>query len=535
MRRSYADRDGGDSYGGRGGGYGHDREGDSGRNDMDDPPHSRLFIIGGKTAGEGELRDAFSQYGTVERVDIRKDKGISYVKFSKTSEAADALEALNGKTIGCDPRPLKIVIATSRAQQNQNKGDITAFRLYLIIPKTLTESELREQFEEFGPLEYVSIVKDKTTNTSRGFGYVKYFQFSHAARAFEGCDQSYRPKFADPRPTVDDRRGPGGGGGGYGGVGGGGDKGFVANGNGYSGGRGVVANNSGPPLDFNTNVHNPTNTNRLCIMVNPILTQDKLWKLFDVVPGLQHCELHTRDATGEKIYGSVVYDTPKAAAYAMEKLHGFDYPLGSKIMIKFEDNSYGSGNYAANASMPPDIKNLVTTIQHATQMLQASGYAAPVEGLGGGMGGMGTMGMGGMGGGMSGMGGGGMASHNHSMQQQESSSVEPSMCSDWLASNLPQGPVSLAATGSPCEMRLFFVCKESRESPPPHIIKDLFSRFGNLIDAYYMKGKNFGYAKFACKESATSAMKVLNEQTIMGSFLKVVEAEENIAKRPRMD
>merc|ERR1719167_461209 len=151
---------------------------------------------------------------------------------------------------------------------------------------------------------------------------------------------------------------------------------------------------------------------------------------------------------------------------------------------------------------------------------------------------MGAMGMGAMGGGMTGMGGSGgsmgASHHNHSMQQhQESSSVEPSMCSDWLASNLPQGPVSLATTGSPCEMRLFFVCKESREPPPVHIIKDLFSRFGNLIDAYYMKGKNFGYAKHACKESATSAMKVLNEQTIMGSFLKVVEAEENIAKRPR--
>ena len=35
---------------------------------------------------------------------------------------------------------------------------------------------------------------------------MKYFQFSHAARAFEGCDQTYRPKFADPRPSLEDRR-----------------------------------------------------------------------------------------------------------------------------------------------------------------------------------------------------------------------------------------------------------------------------------------------------------------------------------------
>jgi len=462
---------------------------------MDEPPNSRLFIIGGKTLTEVEFREAFSPHGRVERVDVKRDKGISYIKFSKTSEAADALEALNGKTIGTDPRPLKIVIASSRGQQGANKGDVTALRLYLIVPRTLTEAQLRQEFETFGPLEYVSIVKDKVTNESRGFGYVKYFQFSHAARAFEGCDQSYRPKFADPRPSLEDRRTFGGS--------------AASSEYGYGGGRG--GGGGGAPLSFNTSMTNPNNSNRLTIMVNPILTQDKLWKLFDVVPGLQHCEIHSSDPTGERAYGTVMYETPKAAAYALEKLHGFDYPLGSRVMIKFEDDPYSGagalGGMAATANMPSDVKSLVSTIQHATQMLAQSGYVAPDA----------------------------MSTVGKMMGNMSESMLDPSMMSSYLASALPPGPVPMASLGTPCAERLFFVCKESREVPPPHIVKDLFSRFGNLIEAYLMKGKNCGYAKYATKESAQTAIRVLNEQTVMGCFLKVMVAEESSNKRPRTD
>jgi len=37
--------------------------------------------------------------------------GIAYVKFSKTSEAAAAMEALDGKHVGNGPRPIKVLIA----------------------------------------------------------------------------------------------------------------------------------------------------------------------------------------------------------------------------------------------------------------------------------------------------------------------------------------------------------------------------------------------------------------------------------------
>ena len=53
-----------------------------------------------------------------------------------------------------------------------------------------------------------------------------------------------------------------------------------------------------------------------------------------------------------------------------------------------------------------------------------------------------------------------------------------------------------------------------------------------------LKGKKCGYVKYASKESAQQAIETLNEQTLCGSFLKVMIAEDSYAeknKRARVD
>jgi len=468
----------------------------------DNPPHSRLFVIGGKTLSEQDFKEAFEPFGNVEYVSVKRDKGISYVKFSKTSEAAECMEEMNGKSIGEDPRPLKIVIASSRSAGGNSREDVQPLRLFLKIPKSYDEQKLREQFEDYGPLEYVSIVKDKQTNENRGLGYVKYFRFSHAAKAMEECDSNFKPKFAEPRPSNhlggNDHRD---------------DSGYQ--------GRGPRSGMSGGGPQFDTYMDNPSNTRKLTIMANPVLSQEKLWKLFDVVPGLEFVELNQQlDPSGERALGTVVYNSPKSAAFAIEKLHGFDYPLGSRIMIKFDDspmefNSGGRGGLGGNShnmnmsgymdgntsdggnnnNMPNDIKNLVNTIQHATQKLQSIGYSCPTN----------------------------MSSGSFKVIE---SALDPSMCS----ATLPE-PKPLAPSGSPGAKRLFFVCKDFGECPPPHIITDVFSRFGNLIEAYVMRNKNCGYAKYADENSADRAINTLHEANLMGGYLKVMVADESGATK----
>lgn len=86
---------------------------DSNKTNENLPPNSRLFIVCGKTVTEQEFRDTFETFGSVENVAIHKDrkgdsKGIAYIKYSKTSEAAQAVEEMNGRCLGDHPRPLKV-------------------------------------------------------------------------------------------------------------------------------------------------------------------------------------------------------------------------------------------------------------------------------------------------------------------------------------------------------------------------------------------------------------------------------------------
>ena len=73
---------------------------------------------------EDDFYTHFGSFGEIERVDVKLNKGITYVKFAKTSEAANALEEMNGKSIGDDPRPLKFVIASRACAVEMSEMDV---------------------------------------------------------------------------------------------------------------------------------------------------------------------------------------------------------------------------------------------------------------------------------------------------------------------------------------------------------------------------------------------------------------------------
>lgn len=194
------------------------------------------------------------------------------------------MEEMNGRCIGNHPRPLKVLIAHSREQgsRRDSNEEERLLRLFVVVPKSMSDSELRDHFAQFGDIDYVSIVKDKNTKESKGFAYVKYHRVSHTAKAFESCERAFKPVFADPRPPKPSQHADSsqsnigsassttsnfdvfpyesqttsGAGDGRGGGGGGGGDGF----------------------------------SRLCIVASSSVNQDQLWKLFDIIPGLDYCE-----------------------------------------------------------------------------------------------------------------------------------------------------------------------------------------------------------------------------------------------------
>ncbi|XP_077472121.1 cold-inducible RNA-binding protein-like isoform X3 [Stigmatopora argus] len=73
----------------------------------------KLFVGGlNFTTTEDSLAMAFGKYGTIEKVDVIKDKetgrsrGFGFVKYENVEDAKDALEAMNGKTL--DGRSIRV-------------------------------------------------------------------------------------------------------------------------------------------------------------------------------------------------------------------------------------------------------------------------------------------------------------------------------------------------------------------------------------------------------------------------------------------
>lgn len=105
------------------------------------------------------------------------------------------------------------------------------------LPYQTTDTELQDLFSQYGQIQRVSIIQDRETGRSRGFGFVEMANDTEGRAAIEalnGADFGGRALTVnEARPR--EARGPGGGGGGggrggYGGGGGGG-------GGGYSRGR----------------------------------------------------------------------------------------------------------------------------------------------------------------------------------------------------------------------------------------------------------------------------------------------------------
>lgn len=81
---------------------------------LDNPPNSRLFLVTSRSVSDDVIREKFSVFGEVQGVWVVKDKqtkeskGISYVKFAKSSEACTAMEDMHGKCLLDGTKPIKV-------------------------------------------------------------------------------------------------------------------------------------------------------------------------------------------------------------------------------------------------------------------------------------------------------------------------------------------------------------------------------------------------------------------------------------------
>jgi len=86
------------------------------------------------------------------------------------------------------------------------------------LSRDVTEEDLRQTFEAFGKVESVTIIKDKFSGESRGFGFVEMPAQAEAQSSITGLNGKElkgRPlKVNEARPRPEGRRGEGRRGGG---------------------------------------------------------------------------------------------------------------------------------------------------------------------------------------------------------------------------------------------------------------------------------------------------------------------------------
>lgn len=58
------------------------------------------------------------------------------------------------------------------------------------LPFSATEDEMREKFEEFGPVMSINLITDRETGRPRGFGFVEMEDSEQADAAIAALDQT---------------------------------------------------------------------------------------------------------------------------------------------------------------------------------------------------------------------------------------------------------------------------------------------------------------------------------------------------------
>lgn len=455
----------------------------------DDPVYSRLFVVYDRKLTKDDLEKAFSSFGHIENIKIPRDlnnepKGVAYIKFSKTSEAANAMEAMHLQRLPKSHRPLRVVVAANRSEVERSDNDEEKYkRLFLHIPRTMTENELEEIFAKYGRLRAVSIQRDHNSGESKGFGYVSYGKFSEAALAFEECERQYRPVFAKPKQERRPKTS------------------FESN-------IGMLASTSRSQtslismMGYQSHVqYGFTKVNFMCC---PHIGPWQIERLFDLIPGMTDCQFYvnTRRNCGN---GTVSYTNPTSAAYAVEKLNEFEYPPGMPIFVKFDDSNFeAEGNHYNN--IPGAVSKLRNEIKHFTKsgapdladLAEAIAEASKIIKLATG--------------------------------DVTEAKIPDSNDLNYCSVNLPP-PKPLADIDSDVIKRCFLVCKPA--PPPLTVLRDIFCRFGDLINVYTLPNKTVGFARYASANAADEAIRVLHGAEVCGVRMKVMEAEAEAPPKKR--
>ncbi|XP_062974372.1 RNA-binding protein 45-like [Elgaria multicarinata webbii] len=471
------------------------------------PPNSHLSVLLGWAASPEEIRERFAPFGALQHVWVvwdtqaKEPLDVVYLKYARASQALRAKEKMHGQyfSLGAT-RPMKVFLTLSKVSRSPE--DIGT-GIYVNVPKSFTEENLKDAFKIYGDID-LCIMQQKE---NKYVAYIRFLRPSQAALAIEECDQNYNAVWADVKtatPESSEHRSS------------------VKCPTPEKKSNNVERSNSNP-LGYNKPFSDPVSkahdshehipymsgekqeTNSRRIQGSNLITleelpdlaslersheslsrrlsvvsefpflHEQLFNLFDLVPGLESCEVH-RGLCSNRAYAVIQYSTIASAIYAKHKLHGFEYPFGNWLLVTFiEDRKDG------NDLLKPQTAQEMTSPLTSTKW--SSSLALQV------------------------------------LDSSQSSNPPPQLQTD---AELPSSKRK-APPDSSVRERLFIVFNP--HPLPQDILDDVLSRYGNFINIYLLPGENVGYAMFADRASASDAIAGLHGKTVNGVRLKVILAD----------
>nr|VDD18747.1 unnamed protein product [Brassica oleracea] len=144
-------------------------------------------------ATERDVYEFFSKAGKVRDVRLimdrnsRRSKGVGYIEFYDVMSVPMAI-AMSGQLFLGQP----VMVKPSEAEKNLAQSTTTAGggtgpvdrKLYVgNLHFNMTELQLRQIFEPFGPVELVQLPCDLETGQCKGFGFIQFAQVEHSKAA----------------------------------------------------------------------------------------------------------------------------------------------------------------------------------------------------------------------------------------------------------------------------------------------------------------------------------------------------------------
>lgn len=160
--------------------------------------HKKLYVAGlNYDSTDDAMFNYFAQFGDVERASVVRDKmtgnsrGFGFVSFT-TVEDANAVLAKTRGELTLDGRDLDIKPAAPRGSRalvqmtRASAGMGEPKKLFVAgLDTATTEETFKAYFNQFGAVSESNIQKDRSTGTSRGFGFVSFEDSSSARKALE--------------------------------------------------------------------------------------------------------------------------------------------------------------------------------------------------------------------------------------------------------------------------------------------------------------------------------------------------------------